>query len=92
VALGFGAVLAISLLGGNLALQYGAARLPAHATALIMLSEIVFASVSSVLLGAAELTTRTWVGAALILAAAAASAWAARAESAGNRPGAESAA
>ena len=55
---------------GNLALQYGAARLRATATSLIMLSEVVFASVSSVLLGAAELSTRTVLGGALIMLAA----------------------
>ena len=49
--------------------------LSAHATALIMLSEVVFASISSVLLGAAEMTARTWVGGALIVAVAA---WSAR--------------
>ena len=40
-----------------------------------MLSEVVFASLSSVALGAAELTPRTLAGGALILAAAAWSAW-----------------
>jgi drug/metabolite transporter (DMT)-like permease len=47
----------------------------AHAAALIMLSEVVFASLSSVALGAAELSSRTLLGGALILAAAAWSAW-----------------
>jgi drug/metabolite transporter (DMT)-like permease len=65
-----GIALSLGFLASNVALQYGAARLDAHASALIMLSEIVFASVSSVALGAAELTTRTIVGGALILAAA----------------------
>jgi drug/metabolite transporter (DMT)-like permease len=70
-------VLALSLgfLAGNVALQYGAARLPAHTTALIMLSEVVFASLSSILAGKAEMTARIWLGGALILAAAAWSAW-----------------
>lgn len=58
------------LLLANLALQYGAARLSAHSTALIMLSEVVFASVSSVWLGAADISLRTLVGGALILLAA----------------------
>lgn len=67
-----GLVLFISLafLAGNLALQYGAARLSASATSLIMLSEVVFASVSSVVLGAGELSTRTLLGGGLILLAA----------------------
>jgi drug/metabolite transporter (DMT)-like permease len=69
------ALLSLGFLAGNVALQYGAARLPAHATALIMLSEVVFASVSSVAAGAAAPTLRTWIGGALILAAAAWSAW-----------------
>ena len=54
----------------NLALQYGAARLPAQVTSLIMLSEVVFASVSAVLLGAATPSAATWTGGALIMAAA----------------------
>jgi drug/metabolite transporter (DMT)-like permease len=72
-------LLAAGFLAANLALQYGASRLPAHTTALVMLSEVVFASLSSVALGAAELTLRTLVGGALIVAAAAWSAWPARA-------------
>jgi drug/metabolite transporter (DMT)-like permease len=73
-----GIALSLGFLASNVALQYGAARLDAHSSALIMLSEIVFASVSSVALGAAELTTRTVVGGALILAAAVWSAFDAR--------------
>ena len=64
------ALLALAFLLGNVALQYGASRLPAQATALIMLSEVVFASVSSVAMGAASFSTRTGVGALLILLAA----------------------
>lgn len=60
----------LAFLVANLGLQYGAARLPASATSLILLTEVVFASVSSVLLGAAELQTRTLLGGALILLAA----------------------
>jgi drug/metabolite transporter (DMT)-like permease len=77
-----GMVLALGLafffLAGNVALQYGASRLAAHTTALVMLSEVVFASLSSVALGAAELTPRVLAGGALILAAAAWSAWPSR--------------
>ena len=61
--------LSLAFLAGNLALQYGAARLSASATSLIMLLEVVFASVSSVLLGAGELSTRTLLGGGLILLA-----------------------
>jgi len=65
-------VLATSLafLAANLGLQFGAARLPAATTSLVMLTEVVFASVSSVLLGATELSLRTLLGGALILLAA----------------------
>jgi drug/metabolite transporter (DMT)-like permease len=64
------ALLGISFLFGNLALQYGAARLAAHTTALVMLSEVLFASVSSVILGASQWDSRTLMGGALILLAA----------------------
>ncbi|TWO70998.1 DMT family transporter [Caenimonas sedimenti] len=73
--LGVGLALSAAFLVGNLALQYGAARLAAHTTALVMLSEVVFASLSSVALGAAELSPRVLAGGALIVAAAAWSAW-----------------
>ena len=76
-------LLAAGFLAANLALQYGASRLPSHTTALVMLSEVVFASFSSVALGAAELTPRTLAGGALILAAAAWSAWPRRASGSG---------
>ena len=72
---GIAAVLGMAFLLGNVALQYGAARLSAHTTALVMLSEVIFASVSSVALGAAQLTPSIWIGGALIVAAAAWSAW-----------------
>ena len=62
--------LASFFLLGNYALQYGAARLAAGTTALIMLSEVVFASVSSVLLTSATLEPRTLAGGALIMLAA----------------------
>ncbi len=70
-----GLALSLGFLASNVALQYGASRLNAHTTALIMLSEVVFASLSSVALGAAELTQHVVAGGALILAAAAWSAW-----------------
>jgi len=66
----FVALLCVSFLLGNLALQYGAARLAAHTTALVMLSEVLFASVSSVILGASQWESRTLWGGALILLAA----------------------
>ncbi len=63
--------LAAAFLGGNLALQYGAARLPAQGTALIMLSEVVIAAVSAFALGAAHPSVAVWAGGVLILLAAA---------------------
>ena len=57
-------------LASNLALQYGAARLPANATAVIMLVEVLFASVSAVLLGAGTVDLRVLLGGAAIVAAA----------------------
>lgn len=76
-------LLAAGFLAANLALQFGASRLPSHTTALVMLSEVVFASLSSVALGAAELSGRTLLGGAMILAAAAGSAWPRRQDRAG---------
>ncbi len=67
---GLAVMLGLAFLGGNIGLQYGAARLPAAATSLIMLSEIIFASVSSVALGAAHFSPRIALGAGLILLAA----------------------
>lgn len=54
---------------GNMGLQYGASRLPTSTTSIVMLTEVVFASVSSIALGAATLSLRTLVGASLILLA-----------------------
>jgi drug/metabolite transporter (DMT)-like permease len=66
-----GAALAIGLvfLASNLALQYGASRLPAQTTAVIMVSEVLFASVSAVLLGAGVVTPQLAVGGLLIIGA-----------------------
>jgi drug/metabolite transporter (DMT)-like permease len=61
--------LAMWFMLGNFALQYGAARLPANTTSVVMLSEIVFAAVSSALLGAGTLNTASVVGGLLILVA-----------------------
>jgi drug/metabolite transporter (DMT)-like permease len=70
-------LVSLAFLAANFGLQYGAARLSASATSLILLTEVVFASVSAVLLGAAELQARTLIGGALILMAAV---WATRQE------------
>jgi drug/metabolite transporter (DMT)-like permease len=67
--------LATWFLLANLSLQYGASRLPANATAVIMVTEVVFASVSAVALGAGVLTTPLLLGGSLIVAAALLAAW-----------------
>jgi drug/metabolite transporter (DMT)-like permease len=66
------AVLALGVLflSSNWALQIGAARLPANVTAVVMLTEVVFASVSSMALGAATASLRVAAGGAVIIAAA----------------------
>jgi drug/metabolite transporter (DMT)-like permease len=69
VALGLG--LSVAFLFSNMALQYGAARLAASTTAIVMLTELLFASLSAVALGAAELSGRTLLGGSLIVLAAA---------------------
>ena len=66
---GGAAALAVVYLLGNLALQYGAVRLAANATAVVMVSEVLFASVSAVWLGAGVVTAPLLLGAALILGA-----------------------
>ncbi len=60
---------ALLFLAANYGVQYGAARLPANVTALIMLSEIFIAGISSSLLGASNLRWQELIGGALILAA-----------------------
>jgi drug/metabolite transporter (DMT)-like permease len=57
-------------LAGNLALQYGAGRLPAGVTAVVMVSEVLFAAASAVLLGAGTLSLPLLLGGALIIGAA----------------------
>ena len=62
--------LSAAFLVSNFTLQYGAARLNAHTTAMVMMSEVVFASVSSVALGASALTERVAIGGGMIVLAA----------------------
>ena len=54
----------------NLALQYGAARLPANTTSVIMISEVFFASASALAMGAGTLGWREGLGALMILGGA----------------------
>jgi drug/metabolite transporter (DMT)-like permease len=69
-AFGMLLVLTLAFLAGNLALQFGAARLPAYLTAVVMLTEVLFAALSSALLGAAAWSLQLGVGGALIVLAA----------------------
>jgi len=69
--LGLALSLGVLFLVGNLALQYGAARLPANRTAVVMLSEVFFAAASAVALGGEVLTWPLVIGGALIGLAAA---------------------
>ena len=62
--------LTVAFVTSNAALQYGAARLPASTTSVVMLTEILFASVSAALLGAADFSPRIVWGGSLILLAA----------------------
>ena len=64
------ALMVVLFLVGNLALQYGASRLRASVTAVVMLTEIVFGAVSSLVLGAGVLTVPLVLGGTLILLAA----------------------
>ncbi|MBL8279336.1 MAG: DMT family transporter [Pelomonas sp.] len=68
-------LLALWFLAANLALQYGAARVRANVTAVVMVSEVLFASVSAVALGASEVTPGLAAGAMLIVGAALLAAW-----------------
>jgi len=65
-----GAGLAVCFLAGNLALQYGATRLPANVSAVVMLTEVLFASASALWLGGGTLSLSMLIGGALIVAAA----------------------
>ena len=69
---GVGLVLGLGLafMVSNACLQYGAARLSGSTTALVMLTEILFASVSAALLDSADFTPRIlWGGSLIVLAA-----------------------
>lgn len=74
--------LTLLFLAGNLSLQYGAARLPAQLTAVVMLTEVLFASVSAVWFGDSHWTSQLALGAVLIVASAG---WAAISATASSR-------
>ncbi len=62
--------MALAFLAGNMALQYGASRLPANVTAVVLITEVLFAAGSAVLLGSGTITPGLALGAALIVGAA----------------------
>jgi len=65
--------LSLAFMASNLCLQYGAARLSAAATAVVMPCEVLFAALTAVWWGGATLHASVLVGGALILAATLAS-------------------
>jgi len=62
--------LALAFLFSNMALQFGAAKLPANITAVVLLIEVLFAATTSVLWGEARLTGTLLAGGGLIITAA----------------------
>ena len=65
----------VLLMGGvffasNLALQYGAAKLPVQLTSVLMITEVLFAAVSAAWWGETTLTPSVLMGGGLILSAA----------------------
>lgn len=62
--------LSLAFVISNAALQYGAARLSSSTTSLVMLTEILFASVSAAVLDAADFSPRIFWGGSLIVLAA----------------------
>ncbi|TMH11495.1 MAG: DMT family transporter [Betaproteobacteria bacterium] len=67
---GLASALAAVFLLSNWALQFGAARLPANVTSVVMLAEVVFASLSAVAWGGAQWSASLVMGGALIVSAA----------------------
>ncbi len=63
------AAFALAVVIANLALQYGAARLTANVLSVIMVSEVLFAAVTTVLFDNAVLTPYTLAGGSFIIAA-----------------------
>ncbi len=64
------ALMALLFFASNMALQYGATRLPANVTAIVMLIEVPAAALSALWLGGGSLDLKTALGGAAIVAAA----------------------
>ena len=62
-------LMSVLFIVGNLALQYGAARLSANVTAVVLVSEVVVASGTAVAFGAGSLNAQLLVGGCLIVLA-----------------------
>ena len=62
-------LMSVLFIVGNLALQYGAARLSANVTAVVLVSEVVVASGTAVAFGAGTLNAQLLVGGCLIVLA-----------------------
>jgi drug/metabolite transporter (DMT)-like permease len=75
--------LSVVFLASNLGLQYGAARLPANLTAVVMLTEVLFATASSLALGGGTLSLQVLFGGSLIVAGALLAAFSGRASHGG---------
>ncbi len=67
---GFVAIAALQLVICNLCLQYGAPRMSANTLALLMSLEVLFAAVSSAMLGVGTLDARVLLGGTLVIGAA----------------------
>jgi drug/metabolite transporter (DMT)-like permease len=62
--------MAIAFLLSNLSYQYGAARLPSGITSVVMITEVLFAAGSAIVLGNEAMTAALMVGGGLIVIAA----------------------
>ena len=70
--------LGVLFLVSNVALQYGASRLPSNVTSVVMLTEVLFAAVTAVWLGGGAFTPQLMGGGACIVGAALLAAFGAR--------------
>ena len=69
-AIALALTMSVLFLCSNLALQFGASRLPIHVTSVLMLSEVLVAAGSAALLWAGRITVPLLLGGAMIVAAA----------------------
>ena len=72
--LGVLALFSVCVLCANYALQFGASRLPANIAAVVMLSEVIFATIGAIVFNQEQLTLQVALGGGLIVLAAALSA------------------